>query len=138
LGFNILQVVIVGLTVAVLGVMLVIVGEGLLGQPEMFIAGNGSTRTLLNWFESRVTAVLPTPSVISVSIWFYRILMLLWALWLATALLRWLMWGWRQLTQGGAWRSLPRSPQTPPVLAEMVSGPQAAGNTDLQSPETGT
>ncbi|MFM9115666.1 MAG: hypothetical protein ACKOU6_05840 [Planctomycetota bacterium] len=136
-SFNVLQVVIVGLTVAVLGVMLVIVGEGLLGQPEMFIAGNGSTRTVLNWFESRVSATLPTPSVISVSIWFYRILMLLWALWLATALLRWLMWGWRQLTQGGGWRSLPRSPRTPPVLAEMVSGPSVASSTDVKSSGTG-
>jgi hypothetical protein len=29
--------------------------------------------------------------------------MLLWSLWLATALVRWLPWAWRQLSAGGFW-----------------------------------
>jgi len=50
---------------------------------------------------------LPEPRVISVSIWFYRLLMLAWALWLAASLLRWLQWGWAQLNHRGFWRWKP-------------------------------
>jgi hypothetical protein len=46
--------------------------------------------------------------VLSVSIWFYRLLMLAWALWLATALIRWLKWGWDQFGAGGLWKRSPK------------------------------
>jgi hypothetical protein len=44
--------------------------------------------------------------VISISVWFYRLLMLAWALWLAAALLRWLHWGWSQFSHGGGWKRI--------------------------------
>lgn len=98
---NVLQVLLVGLTAAALGVLVFAVGEGLLGDPEMFIAGNGSYRTELRWFLDRSATTLPTPSVVSVSIWWYRFLMLLWALWLALALIRWLRLGWAHFSSNG-------------------------------------
>lgn len=49
----------------------------------------------------------PEPWVLSVSIWYYRLLMLVWALWLANSLLHWLKEWYQSLTFGGAWRSAP-------------------------------
>jgi hypothetical protein len=76
----------------------------------MFIIGEQSTASQLRWFQPRSGPDLPAPSVISVSIWFYRLLMLAWALWLAFALLRWVKWGWQQFTAGGLWRAAPKKP----------------------------
>ena len=49
----------------------------------------------------RTAATLPQPFVLSVSIWFYKLAMLLWALWLSFALLRWLPCAWRQFASEG-------------------------------------
>jgi hypothetical protein len=76
----------------------------LLGSPEMFITGNGSFANQLAWFAPQAAAELDRPWVLTISIWWYRLLMLLWALWLANALTRWLVTGWRQFTTGGGWR----------------------------------
>ena len=115
--FDLQQMVLVVITLVALCVLVVAVGEGLLGDPEMFITGNGSYRSFLQWFQPHADGLLPKTRVISVSIWFYRLLMLAWALWLAAALLRWLQWGWAQYNQGGAWRKRPRlhheTPGTP-------------------------
>ena len=32
--------------------------------------------------------------------------MLLWALWLALSLLKWIRWGWKCFGQGGAWKKM--------------------------------
>jgi hypothetical protein len=104
--FDFVQLSIIVITVVVLGILIAAVGEGLLGSPEMFIVGNQSSATHLNWFQPRVDDILPAPWVVSISVWFYRLFMLLWALWLANALLRWLKWGWMQFTFGGGWRQV--------------------------------
>ena len=52
--FNLRQVVIVLLTVTALSTLVMVVGQGLLGNPDMFIVGNQSTRTSLNWFQPRI------------------------------------------------------------------------------------
>ncbi len=105
------------LTLISLMILMTVVGAGLLGNPEMFIVGNGSSRTYLQWFQPRSGPALPTPYVVSISVWFYRLLMLFWALWLATALLRWLTWGWEQFTRGGAWRKKPKTASHSPKKA---------------------
>ncbi|MEO8165836.1 MAG: hypothetical protein ABI619_10615, partial [Betaproteobacteria bacterium] len=116
--FNLLQLWLVVFTLIVLSIFIVIVGEGLLGNPEMFIIGNGSSRTYLNWFQPLTGPELPAPYIISISVWFYRLLMLFWALWLATALLRWLKNGWTSFSNGGCWKNWTTRPQPP--LAELV------------------
>jgi len=116
-GHNVLQVCLIGLTACVLGIFIAIVAEGLLGSPEMFIRGNDSTRTLLRWYEARCAATLPQPFCLSVSIWWYRLLMLLWALWLAAALIRWLRWGWQQFSAGACFRRMPAKFEPPPLPA---------------------
>lgn len=113
---NLLQVLLVGLTLAALGILVAVVSEGLLGNPEMFIRGNGSSRLELRWFQPRSGTELPLPVVVSVSVWFYRLLMLAWALWLAAALIRWLRWTWIQFSTGGCWKAPARKPKSPPPL----------------------
>jgi hypothetical protein len=116
--FNIRQVGIVLVTIVSLIILVVAVGMGLLGHPDMFIVGNQSSRTYLQWFQPRAGQELPTARVISISVWYYRLLMLFWALWLAAALLRWLKWGWMQFSKDGLWKRKPRI-----IAAEAINTP---------------
>lgn len=103
--FNIVQIILAGASLIALLCMLAVVHQGLLGKPEMFVTGYGSTTSMLQWFQDRTAdGALPQPVVISVSIWVYRALMLIWALWLASRVLRWLPWTAKQLSAGQIWR----------------------------------
>ena len=115
-GYNLLQIFLIVLTAAALVIFVAVVAEGLLGNPEMFIVGNGSSRTFLSWYQARSDAILPRPGCISVSIWWYRLLMLAWALWLAASLIRWLRWAWNQFSGGGCFRRMGRKALTPPPV----------------------
>jgi hypothetical protein len=97
--------------------MLAVVHQGLLGQPEVFVTGNGSTTHALKWFQDRtLDGSLPQPTVFSVSIWFYRAVMLLWALWMARSVLRWIPWAYQQLLANGGWRKSEKKLEAPPPL----------------------
>jgi len=102
-GFDLLQVTLALLTLMALGALFFAIQTGLLGSPDMKIAGNGSTSDLLRWYQDRAGATLPRPWLLSLSLWFYRGAMLVWALWVAQALVGWLRWGWEQWSQGGYW-----------------------------------
>ena len=115
-GFNVLQILLILLTAAALATFVAVVAAGLLGSPEMFILGNGSSRTFLRWYQARCDAALPTPGFASISIWWYRFLMLAWALWLAASLIRWLRWAWNQFSTGGYFRRMGKKRLTPPPL----------------------
>jgi hypothetical protein len=91
-------------TLAALCVLVYSIQQGLLGLPEMQVAGNGSFASQLRWYQDRAGATLPRPAVISIPLLAYRAAMLAWALWLATALLGWLRWGWAQFSRGELWR----------------------------------
>ena len=56
--------------------------------------------------------------------------MLFWALWLASALLRWLATGWSHFTYGGAWRSF--SPAREPSIKS--EAPVSAIDAELVDP----
>ncbi len=103
-AFDLGQLVLVAWTGLALIVLAFSVQQGLLGLPEMQIAGNGSLSHKLRWFQDRTATELPEVWVLSVPLLFYRAAMLLWALWLTQALLGWLRWGWSQFTKGGLWR----------------------------------
>ena len=111
--FDLRQLVIIGWTFISLLLLLYSIEQGLLGHPDMQIVGNGSNGSYLNWFQDRTTGALPTSWIISVPLYIYRIAMLLWALWLSFALLRWIRWGWQCFTEGGAWRSLTTTKAAP-------------------------
>ncbi|MFZ4776529.1 MAG: hypothetical protein ACOYM3_14250 [Terrimicrobiaceae bacterium] len=116
-GFNLLQLGLIVATALALGVFVAVVAEGLLGNPEMFIAGNDSTRSALRWYLARCGELLPQPGCISISIWWFRLLMLVWALWLAASLLRWLRLAWVSFSTGGCFRARAKKPPVvpPPV-----------------------
>jgi hypothetical protein len=117
--FDLMQLVLVVATVAGLVVLFRAVEQGLLGQPDMQIAGNGSTAAVLRWTQDRVPGPLPRPLVVSLPLLVYRLAMLAWALWLATALLGWFRRGWAAFGMGGLWRPRPpvvtvTAPERPP------------------------
>jgi hypothetical protein len=123
-AFDGLQILIVVWTLAAFAGILHAVQQGLLGYPDMQIAGNGSNAERLNWYQDRTGAVLPTGWVVSVPVLAYRLLMLAWALWLAAALLRWIRWGWACYSSGGYWRARPKKPKAavPPAGVEPTEG----------------
>jgi hypothetical protein len=73
----------------------------------------------LVWFIDQSSASLPTPSVLSISLWWYKIAMLAWALWLSFALTRWTRWAWEVFARDGVWprRPLPPAPAAEPAKA---------------------
>ena len=105
LTHNLVQLSLALLTLLALVVIAEVVQRGLLGDPLMQVGGNGSNGRLLNWYLDRSGDELPLATVISVPLLVYRGLMLLWALWLANSLLRWLVWGWGNYASGGLWRT---------------------------------
>jgi len=78
--------------------------KGLLGYPEMQVMGNGSTAYSLLWYADRAAGLTSRVWVLSVPMFFYRLLMLAWALWLAYSLTGWVKWGWGSFTKGGYWK----------------------------------
>jgi hypothetical protein len=107
--FNVSQVGLGLLSVIALVSLISAIPYGLLSTPDMRIRGAGSGGNVFSWFLDQAAGVLPQPGVISVSLWWYKIAMLAWALWLSFALLRWLPWGWRAFNSNGLWRSDPNS-----------------------------
>ena len=103
--FNLIQIVLGVLTLIALSALFEAIKHGLLGSPNMQISGNNSTAYALNWYQDRVAQIPPQAWIFSVPLLAYRILMLLWSLWLAFALLRWLRWGWECFSKDGIWQS---------------------------------
>jgi hypothetical protein len=101
--FNAVQIALALLSLVAVGTLISAIPYGLLGQPDMGIRTDAESGSL-SWFLDSTASQLPRPGVISVSIWFYKLAMLLWALWLSFALLRWLPWAWRQYSAQGWWR----------------------------------
>ncbi len=108
LGFNALQLGLFIWTLVALMALFAAVKAGLIGQPEMQVAGNRSSQWILNWTQDRIGADMPRPWVFSLPLWCYRGMMLAWSFWLAFALLNWLKWGWHCFAQDGVWRKMPR------------------------------
>jgi hypothetical protein len=102
--FKVLQVVLMGLSVAAVLGLVMAIPYGLLASPDMRIVGPGPIFGGLSWFMDQSRNQLPRVWVISVSLWWYKIAMLAWALWLAFALTRWLPLAWRALNVGGFWQ----------------------------------
>ncbi|MFK5977152.1 MAG: hypothetical protein QM493_11675 [Sulfurovum sp.] len=84
------------LTLIALGSIITAISIGLLGNPDMMIMGNGSYGSYLNWYSDRISSQIAEPTLFSVSIWFYRALILIWAIWIAFSLIKWLKWAWEK------------------------------------------
>ncbi len=104
--FNFAQVLLVLWTLAAAVSLFWAVQTGLLGYPQMQVAGNGSDAWNLHWYQDRTQPSLPTAWTVSVPLLLYRLLMLAWALWLAYSMLRWVRWAWDCYSDHGYWRKL--------------------------------
>lgn len=102
--FNLGQVGLALLSLGALAILYFTIEQGLDGSPWMGITGNGSTPQRLNWYQDQSDTALPRVQVYSLPLSVYRGLMLLWALWLALALIQWLRWGWNQYAHNGLWQ----------------------------------
>jgi len=111
--FKLAQVSLAVLTFAAAVALFMAIKQGLLGQPDMQIAGNGSSASLLRWYADRAGPVLPRPWALTFPLWFYRWGMLAWSLWLAQSLLSWARWAWGCASTGGLWRRPDEVPRPP-------------------------
>lgn len=125
LAFNLLQIVLVLLGLMAAGALFEALRTGLLGQPGMMVAGNASSDALLRWYADRIDGLTPEAWLLSVPLWVWRGLMLLWALWLATSVLGWAKWVWQAWSTDGVWKkgALSRTPQ--PMPPDDAQPPQA-------------
>lgn len=113
--FNLVQLGLAALSLIALAVLVSAVPHGLLGLPDMHVAGNGSTAWALRWFADRGADALPRAGAFSLPLWAYKLAMLAWALWLANALIGWLRWAFGAWTQGGYWLSRPKRATATPA-----------------------
>ncbi|MCO4768672.1 MAG: hypothetical protein KDA24_01485 [Deltaproteobacteria bacterium] len=97
------QLTLLGMTAISLGILYGAIYEGLVTDPDLGVRGAGSYGQSLHWFADVSGSTLPTPGVLWLPVWCWRVAMLLWALWLASRLLKWLRWGWEQFSVGGLW-----------------------------------
>jgi hypothetical protein len=103
--FNLQQLALIGLSLAALLSLVGAVPTALLSSPDMMLTGNGSWGHELHWFADVSADALPQVWVLSVPLWLYKGAMLLWAIWLSFALLRWVKLAWQALQVGGLWRA---------------------------------
>lgn len=134
LSFNLGQLGLAVLTVLALVAVVSAIPAGLLGTPDMHLVGNASTPTALRWFHDRSADAMPLAQAWSLPMWVYKAAMLAWALWLSSALVRWLKWGWSCWSRGGHWRTRraaqPASDATPSAVelpAAASPAPQPEG-----------
>jgi hypothetical protein len=112
-------------TLFAIGALLDVLRTGLLGYPDLLVAGPGSSSHLLSWTSDRFTDRTASAWALSAPTWLYRVLMLGWALWLAASLLKWVTWAWRCFSEGGAW----------PEKAVVVVAKTTAARAEGEQPE---
>jgi hypothetical protein len=100
--FNALQIFLVVVTLAALLSMADGLFNGLLGHPKMQVAGNQSDAWFLRWFNDHG---MPQASVLSLPLLYYRIVILLWAVWLSFIVLRWIKYGWHAFSSETLYRA---------------------------------
>jgi len=114
--FKLLQVALALLAVAAVLAVVAAVPRGLLAHPDMRVRGAGFDGQL-GWFIDQTHSELPRSGVVSVSLWWYKIAMLAWSLWLSFALTRWIRWAWQVYSREGLWRREPPRGPTPTPAA---------------------
>ncbi len=126
---NWLQVGIVGLSIAMLGVLIAGVYLGLVVSPDMQVAGTDCSQSRLHWYVDHVAGQLPQPWVLSAPLWTFRLLMLAWAFWLALSLIAWLRWGYACFVSGSAWQPRPQRAYATPQPTPQPETPEAPAPT---------
>jgi hypothetical protein len=120
-----MQLLLVLWTLFAIGALLDVLRIGLLGYPNLLVAGPGSSSHELSWVSDRFSEHTAGAWCLSAPVWLYRVLMLAWALWLAASLLRWVSWAWTAFSAGGTW---PVKPVTNNALAPADEGVGESGS----------
>jgi hypothetical protein len=120
--FDALQVLAVAWTALTLTVFYAAVVAGLHHPPDMQVAGLGSTPGLLRWYVWQPGTALPTPWVVSLPGWAWKLVAVLWTLWLVASLFTWLRWGFACWSEGGRWKSLRWRPPAPAADTPLEPG----------------
>ena len=102
--FNLMQICLVAWSLFVAFCFYRAVQNGLLGIPDMQVAGNGSTHEILHWTQDRSDHILPRPWIGACSLYAYRAAMFLWALWFASNAVSWTKWVVQAFREKGMWK----------------------------------
>jgi hypothetical protein len=111
--FNLSQIILVVWTILALDAIYRGLKRALLEAPAMRVTGNGSNATNLNWFQDQAAGSWPEAWAYTLSDTVYHYIMLAWALWLAIALIRWLIWGYKAFATNGLWKKFPKKEKKP-------------------------
>ena len=135
---NVMQLGLFGWGLFALGTLYGAIHTGLLLDIDMQVAGANSTGSMLNWVVDRTSGPLPSAGMMSLPLWIWRGAMLLWALWLVAALLRWMPWAWQSLIAGKGWlpwvsAARPVRPAGPPPAGKAPVGQTANGDSKQQA-----
>lgn len=87
----------------VIGVLFDVLCIGLLGYFDLFVVGLGLGSYLFSWMNDCFVEYIVGVWVLSVLVWFYCVLMLVWVFWLVVILLCWVGWVWVVFSEGGVW-----------------------------------
>jgi hypothetical protein len=101
--FKFLQLSLFALSTTALIALVTTLPDGLLSSPDMHIVGRNTYNSSFYWYQDYSDPKFPTAWVISLPLWSYKLAILLWSLWLAASLMKWLRWGWQQLSVHGLW-----------------------------------
>ncbi|CAA0109075.1 Uncharacterised protein [BD1-7 clade bacterium] len=135
LAFNSLQIFLVFGAVVSAMILVGAIPLGLLSSPDMKVVGNGSYAGYFSWYQDRAAGSdFPTADVFSVPLFAYRVVMLLWALWIASRLLAWAKWVWSAFTEERVWTDLPKKESTVNMAeSQPVAAPDAEFDAEVQS-----
>jgi hypothetical protein len=120
-------------TLVFLGCLAGTVYTGLVENPDMLVSG-ASSADRLEWYLDRASQMLPVAQVFSVPLWVWRLLNLVWALWLAMSLVKWLRWAWGEYSRGGLWALALASPPISPQPAADERPTDAGADLPPESP----
>ncbi len=133
--FLLVQLALLGLTVAFVVLLMSVLYTGLVGLPNNYLAHpTGSYATLeLTWYQDRIAGPMPDILMVSLPFWVYRVLMLLWALWLARSVTAWVQMGWQAFSLHGlTWKPKPRPRR--PRAQDGDQAPDQNGNATAPPP----
>lgn len=106
--FNLMQIGLGALTFLALASLVFAISQGLLGHPDMNIVGNGSYRSLLRWYQDYTLNTMPQAWLLSIPMFWYRLAMLAWALWISFTLIKILRYGWKSFADPVLWQQIPK------------------------------
>lgn len=104
--------------------LLAAIPMGLLSTPEMKVVGNGSSSHFYRYYQDSSGGELPIATIVSVPLLAYRVVMLLWALWLSTRLIQWATWTWQCVKEKGIWQAKSPQEKKPPTREAITQQPE--------------